>query len=276
MNDISGKKGIIIASIDAFDPVKTFECGQCFRWNAEGPGQYWGIASGRVANIWTENNFIYIDLKAAEDLDFWRDYFDLDGDYTLPSECAAGDYMKRCVDFGSGIRILKQDAWEALCSFIFLTMQQYPAIKISLRHSAVNSGILFHVAKNLLLVSSSKGTLGSEASRSSSAPLRLPSALYHCRSKTVSGRRTRFIETCLRRLSCGKAGAAGNTRCRGKGRGLRNFVRPSYERGVSGRCLDQTRALSTFPGRFRPQKFGSYAGIAQQYIYYYSRSCKTK
>ena len=51
---------IYLGSLREIDPVKTFECGQCFRWNADENGDYWGVAFGKAAKIVTEEEKVYI------------------------------------------------------------------------------------------------------------------------------------------------------------------------------------------------------------------------
>ena len=51
---------IYLGTLREIDPVKTFECGQCFRWNADENGDYWGVAFGKAAKIVTEGDKVYI------------------------------------------------------------------------------------------------------------------------------------------------------------------------------------------------------------------------
>ena len=56
-------------------PYKTFECGQCFRWNDDGSGAYVGVASGRAARVYAADGAARIEC-ADGDLDFWRVYLE--------------------------------------------------------------------------------------------------------------------------------------------------------------------------------------------------------
>ncbi len=110
-------------------PYKTFECGQCFRWNGDENGDYIGVASGRAARVFTRGGKAYIECEAA-DLDFWRVYLDMDTDYAAArASVMVGDYLTECAEYGEGIRILRQDKWEALCSFIISQCNNIPRIK---------------------------------------------------------------------------------------------------------------------------------------------------
>ncbi|MDR3209077.1 MAG: 8-oxoguanine DNA glycosylase, N-terminal domain-containing protein, partial [Oscillospiraceae bacterium] len=65
---------------DEFDLTAIFECGQCFRWNADGQGAYTGIAFGRAAAVRRTETGVRL-TAAPEDLPRWREYFDLGRDY---------------------------------------------------------------------------------------------------------------------------------------------------------------------------------------------------
>lgn len=108
---------------------KTFECGQCFRWTAEADGAYLGVAGGRAARVWEAEGGVFADAPEA-DRAFWEAYFDLDTDYETARRSMAGDaYLSACAAFGRGIRILRQDPWEALCSFIISQCNNIPRIR---------------------------------------------------------------------------------------------------------------------------------------------------
>ena len=108
---------------------KTFECGQCFRWNADENGGYVGVASGRAARVFTRGGMAVIECDEA-DIGFWREYLDMDTDYVKARESVMlGEYLTECAEYGRGIRILRQDKWEALCSFIISQCNNIPRIK---------------------------------------------------------------------------------------------------------------------------------------------------
>jgi N-glycosylase/DNA lyase len=121
---------IEITGVEEFDPVKIFECGQCFRWNPEHEGSYTGVAMGRAARVRREGGSVFITGTADDFESVWRGYFDLDRDYgAIGRTLGIDDYMTEAVRHGAGIRILKQDKWEALCSFILSQCNNIPRIK---------------------------------------------------------------------------------------------------------------------------------------------------
>ncbi len=110
------------------DLVKTFECGQCFRWNADENGVYTGVAHGYAARVWEKDGEIYIRSRAS--IELWHEYFDLGRDYAEISQgFHGGEYLAQCVEYGQGIRILRQEPWEALCSFIISQCNNIKRIK---------------------------------------------------------------------------------------------------------------------------------------------------
>lgn len=119
-----------------FDIEQIFDCGQCFRFysaqRAVGEHKiYEGVAFDRYIRIeQRENTVIFYNTDRAEYHDIWRRFFDIDTDYAGIARgfcddktlCTAAEYSK-------GIRILKQDGWEALCSFIISQNNNIPRIK---------------------------------------------------------------------------------------------------------------------------------------------------
>ena len=115
---------------DDFDLVKIFECGQCFRWNADDSGVYTGVAMGKAARITQQGDMVTITGTAADFENIWKDYFDFGKSYSdLRKSLCVDDYMTMATEYGAGIRILNQDRWEALCSFIISQCNNIPRIK---------------------------------------------------------------------------------------------------------------------------------------------------
>ncbi len=115
------KDGIILKNVWDFNAKHIFECGQCFRWDKEDDDSYTGIAFGKVINVKSfKNNEIKILNTNIEDFKrIWFEYFDLGRDYSrIKKVLSADDTMKLAIKHGEGIRILKQDPWETLISFI--------------------------------------------------------------------------------------------------------------------------------------------------------------
>ena len=122
---------VIIESIDSFEPRHIFECGQCFRWNEEEDGSFTGVAFGKWINLSKKDGNIIIKNTKLEDYkNIWHQYFDLHRDYLdLKARLQIDETLEKAIDFGSGIRILNQDEWEILISFILSANNRIPMIK---------------------------------------------------------------------------------------------------------------------------------------------------
>ena len=121
---------IIVENVRDFNLVHIFECGQCFRWNRRKDGSYTGVVKGRVVNVDYCDGILSITNSSKQDfIDLWFDYFDLGRDYgAIKSRLGKDEIMKEAIEFGSGIRLLRQDIWETLISFIISANNRIPRI----------------------------------------------------------------------------------------------------------------------------------------------------
>ncbi|QEK13096.1 DNA-3-methyladenine glycosylase 2 family protein [Crassaminicella thermophila] len=134
-NIFEEKGKIIVEGLADFELPHIFECGQCFRWNKESDNSYTGVAKGRVINVCKKENKVIFDNTSKDDfLNIWVDYFDLYRDYGRIKKVLAkkDTVMKDAVMHGFGIRILNQDEWETLISFIISSNRGIPLIKKSI------------------------------------------------------------------------------------------------------------------------------------------------
>ncbi len=117
-----------------FNPRHIFECGQCFRWEKNEDGSYTNVAFNKVINVKQENNRIILDNVTEEDFNnIWINYFDLDRDYSIiKSSLANNETMIKALNFGYGIRILNQEIFETIISFIISANNQISRIKKSI------------------------------------------------------------------------------------------------------------------------------------------------
>jgi len=105
-----------------------FECGQCFRWNVQQDGSYIGIACNEVVQARVVGNKIILD--GTDNLEFWSNYFDISFDYeSVKSQLSNDEILAKCIDYGCGIRILRQDLFETIISFIISANNNIPRIK---------------------------------------------------------------------------------------------------------------------------------------------------
>jgi len=121
-----------IDNIDSFNLVHIFECGQCFRWNKELDGSYTGVIKDAVLNVKQEGHKVtFKDISNKDIKKVCTEYFDLNENYeNIKTKLSKIDKnMNNSINYGNGIRILKQDLWEMIISFIISANNNIPRIK---------------------------------------------------------------------------------------------------------------------------------------------------
>ena len=122
----------ILENVKSFEPKHIFECGQCFRWDEEIDGSYTGVVKQNVINVKkVDNNVVFSSMGADNLEDLVIDYFDLNRNYEAIKEKLSkiDVYLENSIKYGSGIRILNQDLWETIISFIISANNNIPRIK---------------------------------------------------------------------------------------------------------------------------------------------------
>lgn len=270
----SQKNRIIIKEPEDFDPIKIFECGQCFRWNADENGVYIGVFRGRAASVYTESGNIIISASEGTKISDLIDYFDLERDYAeIRKSVGIDEYMLKATEFGKGIRILRQEPWEALCSFIISQCNNIPRIKKIIETMCRFFGEPFEFEGKTLYTFPSAERI---------------SALEPCDLEPLRcGYRAEYIVGAARALTEGSLDISSL-----EGQNYQEALKSL--KGLNGvgdkvaNCiiLFGLQKLNAFPidvwmkkalaehydKGFSPDVFGEYAGIAQQYMFYYARS----
>ena len=122
----------ILENYKSFEPKHIFECGQCFRWNENEDGSYTGIFGNNILNVKKEDNKIIFKGICEENIiKTCTNYFNLDTNYEKIKEELSNidEYLKTSITYGNGIRILKQNLWETIISFIISANNNIPRIK---------------------------------------------------------------------------------------------------------------------------------------------------
>ncbi len=121
----------IITGEPYFELADTLDCGQAFRWSQNEDGSWSGIAGGRYLRLRKSGDSLILDnTPLSEYENFWKTYFDMDRDYgEVITGISSDPLLKRIAEAGKGIRILRQESWEALCSFIISQNNNIPRIK---------------------------------------------------------------------------------------------------------------------------------------------------
>lgn len=133
----------ILRNAKSFEPVHIFECGQCFRWNKEEDGSYTGVIKNGVINVKKIGNDVEFTGVCDRNIkEICEEYFNLQTNYEAIKEKLSNIdiYLKNSIEYGNGIRILKQDLWETLLSFIISANNNIPRIKTIIERIAKKYG----------------------------------------------------------------------------------------------------------------------------------------
>jgi len=274
---------IKITGISDFDLTKTFECGQSFRWNvydgiisSQNEITYIGVTHGRVAKLRQCENSVSISCSVEDFESIWRGYFDLDRDYTaIRQHLCIDDYMHQATEFGRGIRLLRQDKWEALCSFIISQNNNIPRIKAIIDTLCLNFGdsISFEDKEYHTFPSAAK-LAGLDTK--DLAPLRCG---YRAEYIIRAAKAVENNELNLEKLANSTPGKARTAlkKLHGVGDKVADCVMLFGLHMLDAFPLDvwMKRAVANHYGPdFDPKIFSPYSGIAQQYIFHYIRNRK--
>ncbi len=130
MNLKFDKGNVILENVSCFNIALCLDCGQAFRWSQNENGEWEGVASGKYLRIKQEGDTVTLFNTTEEDFySLWNTYFDLERDYKGIISTYTDESLKTACAEYEGIRILKQDEWEAICSFIISANNNIPRIK---------------------------------------------------------------------------------------------------------------------------------------------------
>lgn len=131
MKYIEQNNKIIMSEFESFNIMEILECGQCFRFEKNGELFYTIVAYKRVLNIQQFEDRVEFYPCNKEDFEkIWINYFDLNTNYDeIKKELEKDDIVKKAIKYADGIRILNQEPWECLISFIISQNNRIPMIK---------------------------------------------------------------------------------------------------------------------------------------------------
>ena len=123
---------------DDFDLDKIIESGQCFRPQKLADGRYRFLSGGALLYLTPLGDGKYDAAWHGSNREYWANYFDLGRNYAALRCSLAGQssYLDKSLDFGQGIRILHQDPWEMLITFLISQRKSIPAIRTAVEHLA--------------------------------------------------------------------------------------------------------------------------------------------
>ena len=266
---------IIIQNSD-LDIRKIAESGQCFRLNPDRDGGYTLVAKDRVLRLMMEaNDCCKLDCTQTEFDSTWRDYFDLATDYAAIRAKVDPDdaFLQRACAFGRGIRMLRQDPWEMLVSFIISQRKNIPTIKYCIEEISTRNGEPMEHAGETFYTFPSPEKLA---------------ALDEAHFLACSlGYRAKYVLCCARMIASGALDLANIALLDDEALFSALLTVPGVGEKVAN-CvmLFGYHRLSRFPrdvwinrieaceygGAFPTGRYLEIAGVLQQYIFYYARS----
>ena len=262
---------LLLSECENFDPFVSCECGQCFRFNKISESEYVIFAQNRSLTIRKQDeNWLFLDITEEEFNGKFVRYFDLDRNYGEIIKGYSGDEnITRAAKSGSGIRIFRQDAFETIISFIISANNNIPRIK----------KIIEALCK----------LLGERVGDSYSFPTpeSIVSAGIEGLAPIKAGFRTKYIVDAAQKVASGEISLEYIQNCgyiealnelkkiKGVGDKVANCVLLFGFGYLNAFPVDVwvKRVINKYYGEgFDPDVFGEYAGVAQQYLFYYERN----
>lgn len=277
---------LFINNVKDFNPVHIFECGQCFRWIKQKDGSYNGVAYGKAVNVSFSKDTLVIKNTNVKDFkNIWFNYFDLGRDYSQLKQILSKDpIMKEAINFGNGIRLLKQDIWETVISFIISSNNRIPRIMKIIEVISQTYGDAIKGATEIYYTFP-------EASRISDSGMEGLSVCkggYRCKYIYLSSQLILNKAVLLKGLTEKTTDEARDELLKLPGvgpkvadcillySGTKYDVFPTdvWVKRVMEELYFKRDASFKEILEFSRKNFGEYAGIAQQYLFYYARENK--
>lgn len=261
---------MVFEHITDLDLKETLDCGQCFRWREQEDGSFTGVVRGKVASARVKGDRLILDGANEDDRAMWRDYFDLDLDYSaIKRELSAiHPVLADAAAYAPGIRILRQEPFEALISFIISQNNNIKRI----------TGIVQRLCENF-------GEKISGDRYAFPAAERLAALTPDDLSPIRAGFRHRYIIDAAQKVADGTIDLEAIrqlpynearevlTQITGVGIKVADCVLLYGLHRLDGFPMDvwMKRAMAALFPDTEISAFGEYAGIAQQYIFHYAR-----
>ena len=279
---------IILEEIENFDAKAIFTCGQAFRWYEESDGSFTTVHLGRVLNVLNEKDRVIFKGTNLKEFDeIWMDYFDLNTDYKeIRKVLSNNEILPKAMEYGEGIRILNQNHFEMLISFIISANNMIPRIKKSIEVISMRYGKFICEDENRKYYSFptieelSRATVEDlrEFAKVGFRDKRIFDTVNMILNEKIDLDNFENLETDILREELLKFSGVGNkvADC------IRLF---SYKRGEVfpvdvwiKRVMEELFIKKETPvkkiSKEADRIFGKYAGYAQQYLFYYGREEK--
>lgn len=266
-----------------FKLKEILECGQCFRWQKQEDGSYIGVIKEGVLHVEERQDEVVLNGIVDGELKSICDrYFDLKQDYSKIKEIISKDdeNMKKAISYGSGIRILKQEPWEMLISYIISAANNIPRISKTIENISKKYGkeiemkgkkyYLFPTPEELSVASLEdlrECNLGfrdkyvlkaTQMVCNKEIQLEKINNMNYVDSKKylmqIPGVGAKVAD-CILLFAYGK---------------LEAFPVDTWIKKVMSELYTDSTNITKI-NQYANEKFGNYAGIAQQYLFYYKR-----
>lgn len=279
---------VILDGVKNFNIKQILECGQCFRWEKVGELNYIGVAHGRVIEVIQEDDKVTILNTNEEDFNnIWLDYFDLKRDYSeIKAGLAHDEILGKSVEYGYGIRLLNQEHFELLISFIISARNSIPSIMKTIKKISEKWGMPIEYKGNTYYTFPT--------------PEQLKDATEEEIKETGASFRSKYIVDTIAKVNensydfdLERISKLNTDEChvalqnfKGVGSKVADCIMLFSMRKYSAFPVDVwvKRAMIFFYGAedaslnkiriFARDKFGELAGFAQQYLFYYARENK--
>lgn len=280
---------IKVDNVTDFDISKTFDCGQCFRFepvtDSRHECEFYGVAHGRLISLAQDGNNLYIYNTTEEEyFSIWRRYLGLDTDYAeiLHDILSRSDNpaLTSAVAVGRGIRILRQEPWEAVCSFIISQNNNIPRIKKIISHLSSRLG-------NRVAAPGMERHGGCDENRAFPDATAVHAAGADLLFELRTGFRAKYIADAAEKFCCGGVDIGFLEACSDTTACAEHLkaVKGIGDKVAACALLFGFGKLDAFPvdvwikrviARYFGEGFdktslGPYAGVAQQYLFYYER-----
>ena len=283
-----------ISGLKHFSVEKIFDCGQCFRFdkveNSTHSVEFSGVAFSRFVAFAQDDDTIYIYNSNEDEFErIWKRYLALDMDYSLVEEDISSrsdnESLKNAIEFSRGIRILNQEKWETVCSFIISQNNNIPRIKKIIEALSAKCG-----NKILITEEMEKHVSGSSSCCAFPTPEQILELGIDGLLELKTGFRAKYIYDAAQKVVSGVldfsmidsaiTAEAINMLCTVKGIGpkvascalLFGFNKyDAFPIDVWIKKVISKYFLTDKNDKFDPTELGEYAGIAQQFLFYYER-----
>lgn len=282
------KNVVVIGGLKNFNLKQTLECGQVFRYEKISDNSYTLIAKNKRIRLRQKPESTTLRIygsNQAEYQEFWKDYLDIETDYEyIINQISRDDsYMQEAIEYGRGIRILKQDTWEMIISFIISQTKAIPQIQQCIKNLCEAFGEKITQADGEIYYGFPTAAQLSKATdeelRACKVGFRAPYIMDACQ-KVVEG--TVVLEA-LPAMSTQEAKEA-LIKIKGIGEKVAHCVllfglgktdtfptdvwikRVMEEAYFGGEQTKHKKIIE-----FANKKYGNYAGYAQQYLFYFGR-----